>query len=100
MALFGRIFDVLDLPVDITDVAGAGSLRLDRRTCRVPGCRAFRYEGADRLTLDGIDLVVPAGTVTAIVGATGSGKTSLGYLVTRLYEPEIRHDHDRWHRHP
>jgi ATP-binding cassette, subfamily B, bacterial len=87
MALFGRIFDVLDLPVDITDVAGAGSLRDTAGRVEFRGVN-FRYEGADRLTLDGIDLVVPAGTVTAIVGATGSGKTSLGYLVTRLYEPE------------
>ena len=39
-------------------------------------------------TLAGIDLDVPAGTTTAIVGETGSGKTTLGYLVARLYEPQ------------
>jgi ATP-binding cassette subfamily B protein len=36
----------------------------------------------------GIDLVVPAGTRTAIVGETGAGKTTLGYLAARLYDPE------------
>ena len=37
-------------------------------------------------TLDGVDLVVEPGTTTAIVGETGSGKTTLGYLVARLYD--------------
>ena len=44
--------------------------------------------GAERWTVHDIDLVVPAGTRTAIVGETGAGKTTLGYLVARLYEPQ------------
>ena len=35
-----------------------------------------------------IDITVPAGTRAAIVGETGAGKTTLGYLVARLYEPQ------------
>jgi ATP-binding cassette, subfamily B, bacterial len=35
-----------------------------------------------------IDLAVPAGTRTAVVGETGAGKTTLGYLVARLYDPQ------------
>ena len=46
---------------------------------------SFAYE--DTPTLRGIDLVVPAGTRTALVGETGSGKTTLGYLAARLYDP-------------
>ena len=42
----------------------------------------------DERTLRDIDLVVPAGTRTALVGETGSGKTTLGYLAARLYDPE------------
>ena len=38
--------------------------------------------------IQGVDLVVPAGTRTAIVGETGAGKTTLGYLAARLYEPQ------------
>ncbi|MCA1656988.1 MAG: ATP-binding cassette domain-containing protein, partial [Actinobacteria bacterium] len=48
----------------------------------------FRYAPDGPWTLDGIDLVVAAGTRTAVVGETGSGKTTLGYLIARLYEPE------------
>jgi ATP-binding cassette subfamily B protein len=87
MALIGRIFDVLDLPVDITDALGAGPLRPSGGRVEFRNV-SFRYDGADQATLDRINIVVPAGTVTAVVGAPGSGKTSLGYLVTRLYEPE------------
>ena len=47
---------------------------------------AFRYEEDGAPTLDGVDLVVAPGTKTAIVGETGSGKTTLGYLVARLYD--------------
>jgi ATP-binding cassette subfamily B protein len=46
----------------------------------------FRY-GEDEWTLQSIDLTVPAGTRTALVGETGSGKTTLGYLAARLYDP-------------
>ena len=47
---------------------------------------SFRYEQDGVRTLDGVDLVVAPGTMTAIVGETGSGKTTLGYLVARLYD--------------
>jgi ATP-binding cassette subfamily B protein len=46
----------------------------------------FRYEDEGAQTLAGVDLVVAPGTTTAIVGETGSGKTTLGYLATRLYD--------------
>jgi ATP-binding cassette subfamily B protein len=86
MALFGRIFEVLDLPVDIADT-GAAALPPAGGHVEFRGVR-FGYDGAETPTLADIDLVVPAGSMTAVVGATGSGKTSLGYLVTRLYEPQ------------
>jgi ATP-binding cassette subfamily B protein len=47
---------------------------------------SFHYEEGGARTLDGVDLVVAPGTKTAIVGETGSGKTTLGYLVSRLYD--------------
>ena len=48
----------------------------------------FRYEPGSRWTLSDIAADIPAGTRTALVGETGSGKTTLAYLVARLYEPE------------
>lgn len=87
MAMFGRVFDYLDLPVEIAEPAVptalpqiAGELEFSNVT--------FRYPGAEVDTLSGIDLLVPAGRHVAVVGATGSGKTTLGYLSARLYEPD------------
>ncbi|MEC3980322.1 ABC transporter ATP-binding protein [Amycolatopsis sp. H20-H5] len=85
-ALFGRIFEVLDLPVEISDRPGAGTLATGRGDVAVHGV-SFRYEETGPWTLREIDLDIPAGTTTALVGSTGSGKTTLAYLVARLYEP-------------
>ncbi len=57
-----------------------------RGEVRVAGV-SFRYAGADREALSGVDLVVPAGTSLALVGPTGSGKSTLAALVARLYDP-------------
>jgi len=91
LALFDRIFEYLDLPVEIVEAEHPVALRPDELLgeVRFEGV-SFRY-GADpdeRWTLRDIDLVVPAGTRTAIVGETGAGKTTLGYLAARLYEPQ------------
>jgi ATP-binding cassette, subfamily B, bacterial len=92
LALFDRIFEYLDLPVDIVEAAQPVTLRAEEVLGNVAFENVwFRYgatEDADQWTLRGIDLVVPAGTRTAIVGETGAGKTTLGYLVARLYEPQ------------
>jgi ATP-binding cassette subfamily B protein len=84
-ALFGRIFEVLDLPVEISDKPGAETLEVRRGDVSMRGV-SFRYDDEGALTLKDIDLDVPAGTTTALVGSTGSGKTTLAYLVARLYE--------------
>ncbi|MGN5238446.1 ABC transporter ATP-binding protein [Rhodococcus sp. SJ-3] len=87
LALFSRIFEYLDLAVEIDDPEKP--VRLDRPTGSVRFENVdFRYDGAHRLALDGISLDVPAGSQVALVGETGSGKTTLGSLVARLYDPE------------
>jgi ATP-binding cassette, subfamily B, bacterial len=94
LALFDRIFEYLDLPIDIVEAPDPVKLRPDELLGEVRfDDVSFRYGGAadDQWTLRGIDLVVPAGTRTAVVGETGAGKTTLGYLVARLYEPEQGH---------
>src|SRR6202043_3868968 len=91
LELFGRIFEYLDLPVDIAEPEHPVAARTVRGEVRLDGV-GFSYAGAgagagaDRPTLTGIDVTVPAGHSLAIVGETGSGKTTLSYLIPRLYD--------------
>jgi ATP-binding cassette subfamily B protein len=48
---------------------------------------SFRYPGTDRLVLEDVNLLLPAGAVIAIVGENGAGKTTLVKLIAKLYEP-------------
>jgi ATP-binding cassette, subfamily B, bacterial len=95
MALFDRIFEYLDLPVDIVEAEHPVALRPEEvlgevRFENVSFSYAVPEAGRpdEDWTLRNVDLVVPAGTRTAIVGETGAGKTTLGYLAARLYEPQ------------
>jgi ATP-binding cassette subfamily B protein len=87
LALFGRIFEYLDLPVDIEERADARPLAGVRGNVRLDGVW-FRYAPEAPWTLRDIGAEIPPGTRTALVGETGSGKTTLAYLVARLYEPQ------------
>ena len=82
LALFDRVFEYLDQPVDIEE----GTRTLDSPRGDVAFEQAwFRYDDA-AWTLQDVTFEVPAGTKTALVGETGSGKTTAGYLVARLYD--------------
>ncbi|GAA2444110.1 ABC transporter ATP-binding protein [Streptomyces lavendulocolor] len=85
MALFQRIFEYLDLRVDITEPDAPVRLDTIRGEVRFEEV-GFRYESRGGETLTGIDLTVPAGGSLAVVGPTGSGKSTLSYLVPRLYD--------------
>ncbi|CAN5701928.1 ABC transporter ATP-binding protein [soil metagenome] len=79
-----RIFEVLDEPEEISDSEGAHPLP--------PGPGHVRFEGVDfgyepgRLVLEDVDLEIAAGRTLALIGRTGSGKTTLAALVPRFYE--------------
>jgi ATP-binding cassette subfamily B protein len=88
LALFARIFEYLDLPVEVADpldpveidVAGiVGHVRFEQVS--------FTYPGAESPAVAEVDLDVPAGTTLALVGETGSGKTTVASLIARLYDP-------------
>ena len=82
LALFDRIFDYLDQPIDIVE----GSERLEAPRGDVAFEDVwFGYEQGT-WTLEQVTFAVPAGTKTALVGETGSGKTTCAYLVARLYD--------------
>jgi ATP-binding cassette, subfamily B, bacterial len=85
LALFERIFEYLDLPVELRD--GHRELRVTAGRVRFDDVW-FRYEDDGTWILRGIDLDVAPGTKVAIVGETGAGKTTLGYLVARLYDAQ------------
>jgi ATP-binding cassette, subfamily B, bacterial len=88
LALFARIFEYLDLPVDIDDPAHPVEIDPAQVTghVRFSGI-SFTYPGADRPAVTGVDLDIPAGSTLALVGETGSGKTTLAGLAARLYDP-------------
>ncbi|MFI9777934.1 ABC transporter ATP-binding protein [Streptomyces sp. NPDC051956] len=88
LALFQRIFEYLDLPIDITEPEQPVRLDTIKGEVRFEDVE-FRYDAADGKSaaiLDGIDVTVPAGGSLAVVGPTGSGKSTLSYLVPRLYD--------------
>jgi ATP-binding cassette, subfamily B, bacterial len=87
LALFGRIFEYLDLPVDIVERPGARTLTDVRGDVKLEDVW-FRYAPDSPWTLEEINAEMPAGTTTALVGETGSGKTTLAYLIARLYEAQ------------
>ncbi|WP_418955751.1 ABC transporter ATP-binding protein [Streptomyces tritici] len=85
LALFQRIFEYLDLPVDITEPERPVRLEKIRGEIAFENVD-FHYDADHGPTLDGVDVTVPAGSGLAVVGPTGSGKSTLSYLVPRLYD--------------
>ena len=103
-ALFERIYGYLDIKQDIVDSPDASPLDLERvsggitfDSVRVNYARSYGepsdenseqdLEGESRLwALDGVSLNIPPGQLAAFVGPSGAGKTTLAYLVPRLYD--------------
>jgi ATP-binding cassette subfamily B protein len=80
-----RYFEVRDIEPAITEPQRPVPLTAVRGELALSGVR-FRYPGADHEILRGVDLVLRPGETMALVGATGSGKTTLTALVARLHD--------------
>jgi len=80
-----RIFELLDREPGVVAPPGAPPLPAGAGRVELDGV-SFAYEGAPAPALRDVDLVVEAGTTVALVGATGSGKTTLVQLLGRLYD--------------
>ncbi|MDX6740065.1 ABC transporter ATP-binding protein [Actinocorallia sp. A-T 12471] len=82
-----RLLDLLESPGAEPVAAGASDVELPRRgELRVEGVGYSYREGAR--VLDGVDLTFAAGERVAVVGLTGSGKTTLGKILAGLYPPD------------
>jgi ATP-binding cassette, subfamily B, bacterial len=80
-----RVYEVLDTPSAVLDRPGVQPLPAVAGRLRLDGV-GFRYPGADRDVLHDVTLDIAPGETVAVVGATGSGKTTLTALVPRLYD--------------
>jgi ATP-binding cassette subfamily B protein len=81
-----RVFELFDTPPDIADLPGASPLESSRGEIVLEDVW-FSYPGAEAWILEGIDLHVRPGETLALVGMTGSGKTTVAALVSRFYDP-------------
>jgi ATP-binding cassette subfamily B protein len=86
LALFARIFEYLDLPVEITEPSAPVRLPAPRGHLRLEDV-TFAYAGSPSAAVAGVTLDVPAGTSLALVGETGSGKSTIAGLIARLHDP-------------
>jgi ATP-binding cassette, subfamily B, bacterial len=105
MALFDRIFEYLDMPTEIEDAPGAvalaprdvrGEVALrgvwfhydtpPEQATPISPTDAARDDTMREWTLEGVDLRIPPGQLAALVGPSGAGKTTITYLVPRLYD--------------
>jgi ATP-binding cassette subfamily B protein len=80
-----RVFELLDTEVEVKDAPGAKALpplqgRLELRDVR------FRYAGAEREILRGVSFTAEPGQLVAILGTTGSGKSTIINLIPRFYD--------------
>jgi ATP-binding cassette subfamily B protein len=86
LALFDRIFEYLDVVPDIVDAPGAVDLPAISSGGRVALREIyFRYPGAPVDALAGVNLKAGPGQLVALVGPSGAGKTTISYLIPRLY---------------
>ncbi len=96
LALFGRIFELIDLRPAITDRPDALSIDADEIRGEVALEHvSFRYGGgedggppAPEEALRDVSMVVSPGQLAALVGPSGAGKTTISYLIPRLYDVE------------
>jgi ATP-binding cassette subfamily B protein len=87
LALFDRIFEYLDVVPDIVDAPDAADLPVISSGGRVALREVyFRYPGAPVDALAGVSLQAGPGQLVALVGPSGAGKTTISYLIPRLYD--------------
>jgi ATP-binding cassette, subfamily B, multidrug efflux pump len=87
MASWKRMLEVMDAPPAVTDSDVTDEITDQAQIRGRIEVRHLTFRYGDTVVLDDISAVLPAGTTTAIVGATGSGKSTVLHLLTRLHNP-------------
>lgn len=80
-----RVFDMLDQKIDVQDRADARQVTLKQPEIILDQVQ-FQYEADDKKALNGISVTMPGGKVTALVGRSGSGKTTIMNLIPRFFD--------------
>ncbi|WP_423189913.1 ABC transporter ATP-binding protein [Alkalibacterium sp. f15] len=83
-----RVIEVLDTPNIIKDPTNPTKLNIEQDASLRFNHVNYRYDGAEKLALKDIDFTLKKGERLAIIGGTGSGKTTLANLIPRLYDVE------------
>ena len=87
LALFDRVFEYMDVKPDIVDAPDAVDLPVADSGGRVALRDVrFRYSGTEEDALKGVSLSAEPGHLVALVGPSGAGKTTISYLIPRLYD--------------
>jgi ATP-binding cassette subfamily B protein len=86
LALFQRIFEYLDLPVEIKDKPGATELKEVEGAVEFDDV-TFAYGTRGRAALRDVSFEIAPGQLTALVGPTGAGKTTITSMLPRFYDP-------------
>ncbi len=82
-----RVFEVLDARNEVEEKPGARSLGQIRGDVEFRNV-VFKFAGAEQQALDDVSLHVPSGHTVAIMGRTGSGKSSIINMIPRFYDPQ------------
>ncbi len=80
-----RVFDMIDRDIIVKDSDDARDVRLKKPEIKLQNVH-FRYAEDDKRALKDITLTIPAGKVTALVGRSGSGKTTIMNLIPRFFD--------------
>ncbi|MSP21903.1 MAG: ABC transporter ATP-binding protein [Dehalococcoidia bacterium] len=89
LALFERIFEYLDLPVEVEELPNAHPLEVPAGHLRFEGVTFSYIAGSGAPSaIEAVDLEVLPGQMAALVGPSGAGKTTATYLLQRFYDPQ------------
>ena len=80
-----RVFDMLDQEIDVQDSYNAKEVTLKQPEIILDQVE-FQYEADDKKALNGVSVTMPGGKVTALVGRSGSGKTTIMNLIPRFFD--------------